>query len=237
MSKSCNSSEVALVNFGPAATAQPRTLGELELVISHARCAFVYSGLALTKIRDEKLYLEAGHNTFEAYCRGRWQFSRQRAHQLISGAEIAVYLSTQVDITPPDNEVQVRPLVGRPLDEAAEIWKLANEMAAGAPVSGALVKKAIKALLGEAPKPGKSVTDLFEKVLRSCHELSEHLADSDLSGLDPKDKTRLLFAAREVMKLASKLNVPARPTATPVRTRKQLISEANSMCKSLANLS
>lgn len=234
MSKPLKANAVALPDLGPAAAGQHRTLEDLEAVISKAEFAFAFTGLALAKIRDEKLYREAGHKTFEKYCKDRWGFSRKRAYQLIDAASLAGFLSTNVDILP-TNESQIRPLVGRSLEEAVEIWKLAIEMAAGAPVTQSLVKKAIKALLGEAPKPERSVGDFLERLLCSCQDLAEYLGDSDLSGLDPGDKSRLLSAVWEVMKLASKLNVPAGPAATPVRTRKQLIAEAESICKSLTN--
>ena len=219
-----------------SATGQRRTLGELEAVISKAECAFVYSGFALAGIRDEKLYLEAGYKNFEAYCRGRWQFSRQRAYQLIHAASLAVYLSTEVDMAPPNNEVQVRPLVGRDLDEAGRIWKLAIEMASGAPITGTLVKKAIKALLGEVPKPEKSASELLERVLRSCQELVEHLGDNDLSGLDPTTKSRLMSAAREVMQLAIKTGRWTRPAGGKARSLEELIAEARVFSRALKPL-
>jgi hypothetical protein len=230
MSKSCNSSEVALVDFVTTATGQRRTLEDLESVISKAEFAFAFSGLALAKIRDEKLYREAGYKAFEKYCKDRWGFSRKRAYQLIDAASLAGFLSTNVDILPA-NESQIRPLVGRPLEEAAEIWKLVIEMACGAPVTQSLVKKAIKALLGEAPKPEKSVTELLEKILHSCHELSEHLGDNDLSGLDPNTKSRLSSASREMMQLAIKAGCWTRPEGSFGRSLEELLEAARAFRK------
>lgn len=187
-----------------AATGQPRTLREIEAAITQAECAFVFTGLALTAIRDGKLYRETGHKNFEKYCKNRWGFSRQRAYQLIDAAALAMHLTTFVDIAPPANESQIRPLVGRPLDEAVEIWMLANEMAAGAPVTGSLVKKAIKTLFPADPKPEVTEAEMFERILRAWACLIECYRDTDQVYLDPVDRSRLSFAMKELVDLAIK---------------------------------
>lgn len=51
------------------------------------------------------------HDTFEAYCRERWGFSRQRAHQIVEAAKVAEVLSTIVNTRLPTNEAQARELV------------------------------------------------------------------------------------------------------------------------------
>lgn len=76
------------------------TLAECEQVIEQAQPTFRAVGLALTAIRDGRLYLET-HATFERYCRDRWHMSRPRAYQLIAAAA----MSTTVD-----NERQARRL-------------------------------------------------------------------------------------------------------------------------------
>lgn len=63
------------------------TLSDLEKRISLAlgaeRTARVDIGEALIEIRERRLYLDLGANTFDEYCRKRWAFSRSRAYQLI----------------------------------------------------------------------------------------------------------------------------------------------------------
>ncbi|MCB1085731.1 MAG: hypothetical protein KDM63_01690 [Verrucomicrobiae bacterium] len=204
MSNSSKLNEVALVTFGHTENGHRCNLSELEEVITKAECAFVFAGLALAKIREEKLHRDAGYGTFEKYCRDRWGFSRQRAYQLIGGAEIAVHLSTLVDIAPPANEVQVRPLVGRALDEAVEIWKLANDMAVGTLVTGSLVKKAIKCLLPEDPGPEVTDAELFERVLRTWRGFVECCSHTEGFDLSPAEKARLASAMQELAGLAAK---------------------------------
>lgn len=211
MSNPIKANEMALVNLGHPAKGHRRTLSELEEVITKAACAFVFAGLALAMIREEKLHREAGYGTFEKYCKERWGFSRQRAYQLIGGAEIAVHLSTLVDIAPPANEVQVRPLVGRALDEAVKIWKLANDMAAGALVTGSLVKKAIKCLFPEDPGPDITDSELFERVLRAWRRFIECYSHTEGFDLSPAEKARLASAMQELAGLAAKAGFWACP--------------------------
>ena len=65
-------------------------------------------GCALAKIRDSRLYRET-HETFESYCRDRWDMGKAYAYRLIDSAQVQEVLSPMGDITP-TNERQVRPL-------------------------------------------------------------------------------------------------------------------------------
>lgn len=62
--------------------------------------------------RSRRLYRET-HDTFEAYCRDRWEMSRRNANRLIRGAETAEVLGPN-GVKPTDklpaNEAQARPL-------------------------------------------------------------------------------------------------------------------------------
>ncbi len=64
------------------------------------------------EIRDKRLYRQT-HSTFEAYCRERWGWSRQRAYQQIEAASYVSSLSTGVD--KPETERQARALIARSL--------------------------------------------------------------------------------------------------------------------------
>ena len=68
---------------------------------------------ALTEVRES-------HGTFEDYCRERWGFSRQRAHQLVEAASVSRILDT-----PPLNAgqaVELAPLRDEP-EQLAEAWQ------------------------------------------------------------------------------------------------------------------
>lgn len=193
----------------PLSKEERQTLGVLEETIPKGRGTFAETGLALAKIRDENLHLEAGYKTLGACCRGRWNLSRARAYQLINAAVLAGHLSTtSVDIAPPTNESQLRPMAGRDLDDALAIWKLANEKTSGAPVTGRLVKGAIEQLFGKPPEPVKLVkpiADHLEGVLRSCRDLANSFGDTDLSGLEPNAKSDLPPSRRPLWNLQARL--------------------------------
>lgn len=88
--------------------AEESDLARLEAIIARGLDTFYAVGDALMIIRQERLY-RATHATFDAYCRERWNMSRQRAAQLIGAAESAAVLSTSVDISGV-TEYQLRPI-------------------------------------------------------------------------------------------------------------------------------
>src|SRR4051794_2244948 len=63
-------------------------LERLEGVIERGLQTFVEVGNALREIRDSRLYRQT-HESFDAYCRDRWGFSRQTGYDLMQTAEIA----------------------------------------------------------------------------------------------------------------------------------------------------
>lgn len=99
---------------------ETRTLQRCEQTISKGLATFRDVGQALLEIRDSRLYRDS-HATFEAYCSERWEFSRQRAYQLIGAAQTVEAMSTVVD-TPPTTERQIRPLLTVPEDQRADVW-------------------------------------------------------------------------------------------------------------------
>ena len=74
-----------------------------EAIIDRGMLTFVEVGNALRVIQDDQLYLDTA-DTFEDYCKTRWDFSRQRAYQLIEAAGVCQTMSTIVDIAPPKRE-------------------------------------------------------------------------------------------------------------------------------------
>jgi len=83
--------------------------------------AFVEVGNALLEIRDACLYREK-YDTFEAYCRDRWQISKRRANRLIGSAEVVRNLGPMGPII--ISERLVRPLTNLPLDTAQRIFRM-----------------------------------------------------------------------------------------------------------------
>jgi hypothetical protein len=114
-----------------------------EAKIERGLTAFCEVGAALFEIRENRLY-RVEFASFEAYCQERWGFSRQRAHQLIHGAETAAKVSTVVDAAP-TNEAQSRELAKVPEADQAEVWSAVVDEAGGVEnVTAAKVREAVQ---------------------------------------------------------------------------------------------
>jgi hypothetical protein len=128
-------------------------LAQLETVIGQNLKAFIRVGNALMEIQEAKLYKKT-HNSFEEYCRQRWQIERAHAYRLIDSAKVAQNLSPIGDIQP-THESQVRPLAKLEPEQQREAWKEAttkNSNPTAQDVQEA-VSKAIEADAVETPVP------------------------------------------------------------------------------------
>lgn len=123
--------------LSPLNSAEVSALNHCERRIHEGLGRFRDVGLALASIRDNRLY-RATDPTFEIYCRERWNWSRQRAHQMIECAEVAASLPG--DCQPlVDNERQARELAKVEPEKRAEV--LAKAAQAG-PVTAKAIKRA-----------------------------------------------------------------------------------------------
>jgi hypothetical protein len=59
---------------------------------------FYYTGMKLKEIRDDELYKEDGFTTWKAYCRERWNYSRDYVHKLITASEYRIVLPAPSDV-------------------------------------------------------------------------------------------------------------------------------------------
>ena len=100
-------------------------LEQLETVIKQNIGAFYEVGRALMEIRDKGLYRDVlGYDTFEAYCKHRWDFNRAYAYRLMGSAQVIDAVSP-IGIQSPDNERQTRPLARLEPDQQREAWQKA----------------------------------------------------------------------------------------------------------------
>src|SRR6516165_10008684 len=88
-----------------------------EAVIERGLRPFYEVGLALLEIKRDRLYQER-HETFESYCRERWQLGRNYAHRLTEAAKVTDNLLPIGNI--PIHESQVRLLIKLPPEEQRE---------------------------------------------------------------------------------------------------------------------
>lgn len=101
-------------------------LEQYEKIIERGKETFIEVGSALMSIRESRLY-RATHDTFEAYCRERWGWSKTHVNRQIQAAEIADHL-TPTGVKP-GNERQARPLAGLEPEQRAEAWDEAVRIA------------------------------------------------------------------------------------------------------------
>lgn len=84
-------------------------------------------GNALLKIRDNKLYC-LGFDTFEDYCKERWNMQRNYANKLIAASEVVQNLGTIVPVLPATERV-ARPLTQLEPDVQPVVWQRVVESA------------------------------------------------------------------------------------------------------------
>ncbi|MBE9002508.1 hypothetical protein IQ274_31070 [Nostoc sp. LEGE 12447] len=119
--------------------------------------AFLSAGQALMELRDRRLY-RSTHQTFEEYCRERFNYSRDAAYLKISATvvyeNLQKFLPTNGRQIPmPTNERQLRFLAKAELEPAvqADVWQQAVEQAGNKIPSGRIVKDVVDRIR-ESPK-------------------------------------------------------------------------------------
>jgi hypothetical protein len=128
-------------------------LDRQESIIADGLRTFVDIGRALAKIRDARLYRERGFETFETYCRQRWEMSKTHANRAITAAAIVS------DLTPigviPTSESHVRPLLRLPESDRALAWESVVESAPDGKITAKHVADVVRERLGtdSAPEP------------------------------------------------------------------------------------
>lgn len=116
-------------------------LQQLESTIEAGLHTFVEVGMALSRVRDARLYRET-HKDFDAYCRERWGWSKRRSNQLIGAASIVETMKEEVGTIVPANEGQARELIPVPAEKRGEVMQEAAKLSAPKPPSAQDVKKA-----------------------------------------------------------------------------------------------
>lgn len=137
------------------------TLAENEKAIEDGLATvqetFIELGRALSNIRDQDLYGEAGYKNFDAYCLERFELSHTRAYQLMDASHIDAQLKPGVPH--PKNEAQSRELAR--IKDDPKVMGKALKAAAAAHPKGQLTAPAIRREVAKyAPsKPAKPPAD------------------------------------------------------------------------------
>lgn len=136
----------AVATLNPAALV---TLADCEQRIERGLRTYVDVGLALGEIRDSRLY-KGTHDTFEAYCRERWNFSDRRASQFIEAASVVPKI-LGTGLPAPVVESQARALAAVPEPERAEVWREAVDRTDGKPTAKIVAEVARERTAPETP--------------------------------------------------------------------------------------
>lgn len=165
---------------------EAQRLGELSATVKKGMQTFVEVGAALAEIRESRLYRERC-STFEAFLQIEFGIGRQRAHQLITAAEVVEGLSTNGGHSPlPENERQARVLADLPKAQQPRAWREAVKDAAerGGKVTAAVVKKAVDRIKGNGKKPSKVEA---MRAQREAHAVAREKPSTNGKHPDPED--------------------------------------------------
>lgn len=139
-------------------------LERLEARIDHGLKGDIAVGEALSEIKSKKLYKKKRYRGFDAYCRERWDLSRNHAYRLIDAADAARVLPMGNTSGIPRERVlrEVAPLVKSEPDVAREVWRALLEEH-GEDLTYIHVRDAVRPHLGfqrspvaDAPAPSSS---------------------------------------------------------------------------------
>jgi hypothetical protein len=146
-----------------------KDIEQLEDVIQKGQQTFVEVGHALMEIRDRGLYRDVlGYETFEQYCKERWEFNRAHAYRLIDSAKVIENVSPIGDIKP-TTESQARPLTKLEPQQQQVAWEKAVQTAPDGKVTAAHVSKIVKGMTNQEPpaKPTQPIINNKESVSKS----------------------------------------------------------------------
>ena len=127
------------------------SLREVENYIAPRLRGFIEAGVALLAIRDRRLYLQGGFDTFEIYTRQRWGIDDGHARRLVDAAQVAqITASANAPMgASVENERQAReltPLLADP-DELKAVWE--ETVKRGQDTSAPLTASTIRAVRRE----------------------------------------------------------------------------------------
>ena len=131
-------------------------LEQCETVIERGLQTFIEVGLALSEIRDFRLY-RFEYGTFEIYLHARWDISRSRAYQLIEASQVTRAMSTIVDAELPLTESQARELVGLDTELAARVMRETVDRVRGKVTAKAIEQTRERVTEPEPAKPAPKV--------------------------------------------------------------------------------
>ena len=167
---------------------------QLETLVEQGLKAFYVAGCALRRIKEEKFYLTT-HNTFQAYCKDRFNLERAQRGRLIRAAKAIDNLKSAIPEKAPNgsllsifpsSERQARPLTSKGMTPEMQVvaWRMAVNNADGKPVTAKIVQEAVRQVKGETRKeiaarlrePPKELDDAPPPFLGAARALRKQVA-------------------------------------------------------------
>jgi len=131
-------------------TAESTRIEELERTIQENLKSFYAIGKALAEIRDSRLYkTELGYDTFEDYCRDRWDMGKDFANKQIASTKVIDNLQNEYHgIQIPASERQARPLARLSPSQQVEAWKEVLDITPDGKITARIVSSVVKKIAG-----------------------------------------------------------------------------------------
>lgn len=174
-------------------------LQELEKVIQGGLRTFFEVGHALGEIREKRLYRDS-HQTFEAYCREKWEISRVHAHRLVAAAEVRDVLA-EGDLPLPETEGQIRALTLLPRKQIPLVWASVINSAGTTKVTARLVKTVLQEMHLQSRSSKSSAVRSDE----NWQSLVRTELDRISASLKSKNPDEILFSVEKIKLIVEEL--------------------------------
>lgn len=146
------------------------TLRKCEAVIEKGLSTFREVGQALLQIKEQSLH-RSDYTTFADYCEQRWNFTRQRAYQLIAAVKVGKECQQAVDKNSPSlqDEYASRELGKVSEEKRQEVLDAASEAVGDKPLTAKAIREAAETLDRKCPNCGSTEFD-DDGDCAACHE-------------------------------------------------------------------
>lgn len=178
------------------------SLRDVENYIAPRLRGFVEAGIALLAIKNRRLYLQGGWDTFELYCREKWGIDDSHARRMVDAAQVAqITASANAPIgAVVEREAQARelaPLLADP-DELKAVWEetVNRAQTTNAPLTASTIRavrrqrEAARTQPAPAPRPEPlipaiptAVHRVFLVITQAAEEARAHGAPGLFHGL------------------------------------------------------
>lgn len=165
-------------------------LKNCESTLESAESILMASAIALTRIRDGKLYRQ-DYSTFEEYLKGRWGWSRSYAHRLIEAASIKMLpIGNKIQ-----NEGQARAILSVPEKHRELVIERASE---AGPITAKSISKAAEQIQDavQLDKEGWPIPKDIQEDWNKAQEVNRLLAkvsEVKCALQEAKDSDNILF--------------------------------------------